>query len=266
MQSILEEKKKQAAENEETRTGTSDAVHQRLLPYLPFLDEIDEERRQQFEEYFLSAPDWLLSAIQVQEYGKNTVFIREGEPANMIYMVGKGSVKAVDYRIYGIVFDFMQFEDVFAFGGMEVVQGTELYQTTLETITPCTIAKIPRSTFSQWMGRDIRALKLETKNIARYLMEQSKRGRAYLFLQGSNRFTLYLVDAYSKYQKNGKLELRRSRQELADSTGLSVKTIDRSLKKLADNGLITREGSRFVMSQEQYEELNIIVSELIDRN
>ena len=30
-------------------------------------------------------------------------------------------IKAVDYRIYGIAFDFMRFEGLYAMGGMEVV-------------------------------------------------------------------------------------------------------------------------------------------------
>ncbi|MDO5425118.1 MAG: Crp/Fnr family transcriptional regulator [Eubacteriales bacterium] len=238
---------------------------ERLDKALPFLKSLEAKRRNQFEEYFRSAPQWLLDSFQVLKMEKDTVFIKENTPVDTIYFVGKGMVKAVDYRIYGIAFDFMQFDGVYAFGGMEVIMDEPLYRTTLQTVTPCIMVKIPKKTYAKWLDTDIRALKIEAKNVACYLLEEGRNDRAYLFLQGADRLALFLVDTYLKYQVNGVLLVNSTRQELADSSGLCVKTVNRAVKKFEENGWITRKGSKFTMNQEQYGKMNAMVSKLIER-
>jgi len=44
-----------------------------------------------------------------------------------------------------------------------------------------------------------------------------------------------------------------------------VKTINRAVKKFEENGWITRKGSKFYIDSEQYQKMNAVVSELIER-
>ena len=55
-----------------------------LYDELPFLKDVDRERQEQFEEYFKSAPLWLMDAFQTEELEKGTIFGREGEPAEAV--------------------------------------------------------------------------------------------------------------------------------------------------------------------------------------
>lgn len=236
-----------------------------LYQVLPFLKELDKKRREQFEEYFYSAPVWLMDSFQVVEIKKGTVFVRENAPVDTIYLIGKGMIKAMDYRIYGIAYDFMRFEGVYAMGGMEIIMDLDTYRTTLQTVTDCTIVKIPKEKFARWMNTDSRALKQEAKSIGHYLFEQGRNSRAYLFLQGADRLALYLVDTYAKYAKNGVLQVNSTRQELSESSGLCVKTVNRAVKKFQEKGWITRDGRKFYIDKEQYRKLNAIVSELVER-
>jgi hypothetical protein len=98
-----------------------------------------------------------------------------------------------------------------------------------------------------------------------YLFEQGKNSRAFLFLQGADRLAFYLVETYTKYAKNGILYVDSTRQELSESSGLCVKTINRAVKKFEENGWITRKGSKFYIDSEQYQKMNAVVSELIER-
>lgn len=41
------------------------------------LDEIEKDRRKQFEEYFRTAPMWLMDTFVVEELEKGTVFVQE---------------------------------------------------------------------------------------------------------------------------------------------------------------------------------------------
>ena len=230
----------------------------------PFLKAIPEDRRRQFENYFATAPSWLLESLTIEEMKKGTIFIREGEPADTIYLIGTGTVKATDYRIYGISYDFMLIRNkVYAYGGMEVIMDLDTYRTTLQTVTPCMVLKIPRIQFQRWLSSDIVALKNESKLVAEYLLEEARNSRASLFLQGSDRMALLLVNCYEKYAENGIHRTKGNRKELSDCTGLCMKTVNRSIKKFCESGMITQDGRDLIMDQEQYLKLKDIVTTIL---
>ena len=220
-----------------------------LYSVLPFLKKCKRETQQQFEDYFQTAPAWLMECFQVEEMEKGQIFVRENTPIDTIYFVGRGTIKATDYRIYGITYDFMSFDCVHALGGMEIIMDLDTYMTTLETATPCT---------------DLRVLKLEAKLTGKSLLEDGRKSRAYLFLQGSDRLAMLLTERYELYAKNGILWVRGGRQGLSDTTGLCVKTINRSVKKFLEEGLISKEGNQLLVSFEQYKKLKELIAAIID--
>lgn len=235
-----------------------------LFDALPFLKELDRDRQEQFEEYFKGAPLWLLEAFQIEELPKDTVFIREGEPADTIFFIGRGIIEATDYRVYGTPYNYMQFDRVYAFGGMEFIMDLPIYKTTLRTITKCTIIRLPRAKFEKWMYSDIQALKHEAKLVGEYLLKEGRNNRLFLFLQGADRLALLFVERYERYGRNGLLRVKESRQSLADETGLCLKSVSRGVKKFEDEDLITKEGNRILINQSQYERLREMISEKID--
>lgn len=238
--------------------------HKSLYHALPFLKELPLERREEFEEYFKSAPVWLMDSFQIEEAEKGTVLVRANEPVDTIYFIGRGNTKGTDYRMYGIVYDFLRFDKVHAIGGMEVLMDLDTYRTTIETITRCTVVKLSRTKYEKWMLSDIRVMKLESKRTCELLLEDGRNSRAYLFLQGSNRLAMLLTGRYEKYAKKGILQLSGGRQELSDATGLCVKTINRSVKKFSEEGLITKKGNQILVDEGQYRTLKEIVDALVD--
>lgn len=230
----------------------------------PFLKETDNKRREQFTEYFHDAPQWLLEEFRIEKIGKDTLLVKEGEPADTIYYVIKGVVEAADYRVYGVPFNYMRFDKLYAFGGMEFMTDEDVYRTNLWTVTDCVVIKLSRTVFGKWMYSDIHAMKYEAKQICEYLLAEGRNNRLFLFMQGADRLALFLVDHYKKYHKDGWLEISAGRQSLADETGLCLRSVNRSIKKFYDEGLITKKGQKILISKEQYLELCKIVEKKID--
>lgn len=235
-----------------------------LYDALPFLRDIDRDRQAQFETYFRSAPLWLMDTCQIEKLDKGAVFIREGDPADTIFFIGRGIIEAIDYRVYGIPYDYMRFDRVHAFGGMEFIMDLDTYQTTLRTVTDCVVVKLPRSKFEEWMYSDLQALKYEAKLIGEYLVRDARQSRIFLFLEGADRLAMLLVTRFEQYNQDGRLLVRESRQTLASETGLCVKSVNRAVKKFLDEGLVTKEGSRVLLDRRQYEGLRALVSRKID--
>lgn len=234
-----------------------------LEEVFPFLKSIDRGRRDQFLAYFRNAPLWIFENFTIERLEKGRTFIREGEPVDAVYFIGDGIIKATDYRIYGISFDFMLFTNVYAYGGMEIIMGIDTYKTSLQTVTDCIVVKIPRAQFDKWMQTDIQSLRYEAKLMGEYLLEQARNVRAFLFLQGSDRLAMLLINRYEKYADKGVLRLNNDRQELSDFTGLSVKTITRSVKKLKEDGLLSRSGNYILVDRKQYESLKESLTEVL---
>ena len=69
-----------------------------LHKVLPFLKNIDEERRKQFYAYFENAPTWILENLIIEHVEKGRTFIKEGSPADTIYFIGEGTIKATEER------------------------------------------------------------------------------------------------------------------------------------------------------------------------
>lgn len=235
-----------------------------LYDALPFLKDLDRDRQEQFETYFRSAPLWLMDTFQVEKLDKGKIFLREGDPADTIFFIGRGIIEAIDYRVYGIPYDYMRFDKVHAFGGMEFVMDLDAYRTTLRTVTDCILAKLPRGKFESWMHSDLQAFRHEAKLVAEYLVKEARQSRIFLFLEGADRLALLLANRFEQYGRGGRLMVQESRQSLASETGLCVKSVNRAVKKFMDEGLITREGARILLDRRQYEGLRALVSRKID--
>jgi CRP/FNR family cyclic AMP-dependent transcriptional regulator len=55
-----------------------------------------------------------------------------------------------------------------------------------------------------------------------------------------------------------------NRQNLADETGLSLKSINRGVKKFWEAGLLTKRGNQLIINKEQYEGLKEMLSSEVD--
>lgn len=237
-----------------------------LYERLPFLQSLREPRRRQILDYFKTAPDSLADHFKAEFLPANTVFIREDSPAKYIYLIADGIVKATDYRVLGIEFDFILFDKVYAMGGMEVLMNMPNYRTTLTTSTECIMIRLPRAPYEKWLLNDLVALKSESHLACEYLLEQARLSRAYLFLEGADRLAMLLVCKYEKYAKDGFYESRGKRQNLANEVGMSMKSITRSLKRLIDEGLVTPHKYSISVNHDQYLQLKARIDQIFDSN
>ncbi len=233
-----------------------------ILVRFPLLRELDRERREEFEDYFRTAPAWLLDACSLQEVEKQTTLIRAGDPADTVFFAVDGIIRSAGCPIYGVGYDCRFFCRMCAFGGMEVFLRLDRYQTTLQAQTHCTFLRIPSQDFRRWMDSDLVALRRESQHVGEYLLDMVEETRTLLFLQGADRVALLLVNRYRKCARDGVLQISRDREDLSDFTGLCRKSISRSLKKFREEGMLTIQGNHILVNREQYLRLQARVSQV----
>jgi CRP/FNR family cyclic AMP-dependent transcriptional regulator len=155
----------------------------------------------------------------------------------------------------------MWFYPVISFGGMEVLLDLEDYQTTLSTMTTCTMLVIPRTVFEQWIKNDNKALSMEVKSMGSLLLEEVKKERIFLFMPAFDRVVYLLTQIYEQTAENKICTIKLTHQDLADRTGLSLKTINRSLKELELEAHIGRIGNKIVINESQYSYMKRLMEE-----
>lgn len=227
------------------------------------LGELPEKHKSYLQLLFHNAPLWLFDEMEFVSIDKDRTFICEGEPVNHAFIFVSGSVRAIDYRIMNIEYNYMSFHPVTMFGSMELLNNMDVYQTTLVAETSCNMICIPANIFMQWMKSDGDALLLEAGSIIAYLLEQARTDRIFLFAQGMERVALLMVKEYERNMERESCTINFSRKEWSNRTGLSMKTVDRTIQAMAEEHLVekTRGGLRFGFSQ--YQKMKAYLSEKI---
>ena len=104
--------------------------------------------------YLSNAPYWLIESLCVVKKPKDKLIVEENAKADTIYILVDGTVRAVDYRIKGVAYDYMWFYAVEVFGSMELFFNIPKYMTTLKTVTDCTFLVLSREQYRRWIWDD----------------------------------------------------------------------------------------------------------------
>lgn len=231
------------------------SLEENISRIMELQNSLPKEQSETLNKLLSNAPRWVLESTQIITKKKNTIFVEENTPADTVYILVDGTVRAIDYRIRGVVYDYMWFHALKVFGSMEIFFEIPLYMTTLKTVTECTFLTMSRANFDKWIWDDKNALRMEVARIGDYLLEESRNERVILFLQGADRIIYLLTKSYEAENPKDEYIVNISRQELAERSGFSLKTVNRSVQKLQQDGFIGRNGRRIVINREQYDQM-----------
>jgi CRP/FNR family transcriptional regulator, cyclic AMP receptor protein len=218
------------------------------------IDTAPQPQREYLQQLFKHIPIPNRSC-RIVKMKANTKFISANEPCTAIWILIEGQVRATEEQISGDVYVFTEFQAPELFGEMEGLSGITYYKVTLVTSTDCTFITMSMDNYLNWIRHDAEALFLRVQAIMSHVLVESKNDRAYLFLDGIDRLVLYMTNYYQEHAKDKLCIIQTKRQQIAEQTGFSVKTVNRSIKKLLDDGLIAKREGKIAITERQYETL-----------
>lgn len=227
------------------------------------IEKLPKKNQNQLIDYLYSAPLWLFDKMRIVNLDEEEIFVREDTLVENVYLLVEGTVKAVDYRVLGVEYEFMRIDAFNTFGPMELYLNESYYQTTLAAITKCTFIAIDSDSFNTWLNTDAMVIQKDIKMLLGYLLEQTKKERLFLFLHGTDRFVLVLTRLYAQYENDDVCELKLTIDEYANISGLSRKTLNRAIAALKAKGHITRLGHSIIINQDQFRQMNEYLSDII---
>ncbi|MDO4322136.1 MAG: Crp/Fnr family transcriptional regulator [Lachnospiraceae bacterium] len=223
------------------------------------IESLDKDKAMYLKNYFKNAPDSVKRSVTVKRMPKEKVFINEGEKVNKIFVLLTGKVLAMDYRIYGMVYGYLQFEPIEVFGAMELLMGEDKYRTSLIATEDSLCFVIPRKEYELWLRNDLGVFSMQTEKIIRYLVEEARWERLYVLLSATERVCVFLCKQYQMYEKAGTYVVTMSRRRFADSVGISERTYTRIIADMQGKGMVKKMGRNIVVTQKQYEEMKKLV-------
>lgn len=208
--------------------------------------------RQLLEQIFEKEADGILQNAYVQEMTRGKKFVTQKEALNAIYILVSGTVSVLEEYTDGNAYVFQENTAPTIFGEMESFADMDCYIASLIAKTDCTFLVISKSDYMHFMRTHKELHMKRMKEDLSSVLQRGHKDRWTLQLQGVERIRLYMIRNYKKTGNNQPYELLTTRQSIADETGLSLKTVQRAMKELKEQGDLTTKGHKILISEQQY--------------
>lgn len=215
------------------------------------------ERRKYLNDFFENCPEELVRVMQYVKIPRGTAILQAGMDCKYVWGIINGEISVTDIQMLGNVYSFAESSgfNIVIIGDYEPFAGLTEFQNTIYAVSDCDLFQIPTAGYMRWMRQDSRALFMRAQIFAQTLAQEISNERKYLLLNGRDRLVLYLIRSYGKWEGKGEYVLQKTQSQLAQRIGMNVRTVQRSIRKLEADGLISCKGSRLCISKEQYERL-----------
>ena len=217
--------------------------------------------------YFEHMPEELKTRYTIKKYPPGTIIHQKDYPLDYFGIVCSGDHRVINEFENGNVFMIEKNEAIDFVGEVAILAEKERTSVSIETLTECVVFMISREDFEAWIAKDIHLLRLVAHKIAYKLYRSSYNRGARLFYPP----TFLLLDYILKYatahriEENGEIILRKTREGIREELGMTVKTINRTITKLKEDGMIDTRKGKVVMSLEQYEKAREQIADYLEK-
>lgn len=194
-----------------------------------FIYELPHEIRRIFE-----------SRSRVVSFKKGEYIYRQGEDANAVYRLLKGSIQMVSYGIDGKEFVAVEFRDGDCFGEMGVLDGMQRVSNTL-AMSDVSLQMISANDFHDMLEKHPEF----SKSVLRCLCRRQRLSATFLSesvaLSLPQRLALMILRmalAHGQTDERGASIVPTSQEDLGRRLGSSRQTVNKALSKLAEDGVL----------------------------
>lgn len=219
------------------------------------------------EAFTAHIPEELDGRFRLKSYAPHEVIRQKDSPLETIGILLKGSFRVVNEFENGNVF-MIEMNDAVSFvGEVALPAGASTTSVTIETVTDCLVAYLPAAGFDAWLRQDSRLLRSLSEHVAAKLYCSSYNRGERLFYSAKYVLLKYIIQQAESggVRGAGRMVIGKTRQQISEEVGMTVKTINRILTKFCKDGLISTERGKVALDAGQYhrarQELKVYISE-----
>ncbi len=213
--------------------------------------QLENEQAKAFME---KIPENIKDRCKLKKIEKGKLLVLKGNNIENIYIHFQGKMQVKNEFENGFVYSFANIKPIAYIGAMEIMANKKTYSSTLQTTTECIILKMPKSDFKNWINIDQKFTLEVLHFVSKSMYEQSLKTGEVLAYPAICILTNYLINVFENEDKDV-VFLEKTREEIASILGFSVRTINRNLKELKDENLITVNRKGISITKEQFDKL-----------
>lgn len=217
------------------------------------------------EPYLSHMPESLRGAYTLRMLPPGFLIHQKDALLDTVGLLCDGTLKVVNEFDTGNAYMIEYDRAVDFIGDVAVLAEKEKTSVTIETVTDCTVLFFSRADFESWLCQDPHLLRLMAKRVACKLYHSSYSRGAELFYS-SPRLLLEFLRRYADEHphQDGVIRVAHTRQELSEQLGMLPKTVDRTIRRLKETGLITTSKGKICMDSAQREAIGRRLAEWIE--
>ena len=210
----------------------------------------------ELEGYLRFMPEELKLRYTIKTYPPGTIIHQKDEVLTYFGIVCKGYHRVINEFENGNVFMIERNDPIDFVGEVTILAEKEKTSVTIETLTECTVLYFSRKDFEWRISQDIHFLRLVSHKVAYKLYRSSyNRGRR-LFYPPQHLLMVYLTQYIEERKPEGEVKvISRTRQELYEETGISIKTLNRTIQKMKAEGAVGIYKGKISLTREQYQRM-----------
>ncbi|MGL5693531.1 MAG: Crp/Fnr family transcriptional regulator [Peptostreptococcaceae bacterium] len=190
----------------------------------------------------------------MKEIQKGRIVVLKGNEIESVYISCQGKMQVKNEFENGFVYSFANVNPIAYIGVMEIMANKQTYSSTLQATTDCIILDIPKDDFLDWIKSD-QELTLEIlRFVSNSMYEQSLKNGEVLAYPAICILISYLINVFESDDKET-IFLEKTREEISSLLGFSVRTLNRNLKILKEDNLISVTRKGILITEEQFNQL-----------
>ena len=213
--------------------------------------QLENEQAKAFIE---KIPENIKDRCKLKKIEKGKLLVLKGNNIENIYIHYQLKMQVKNEFENGFVYSFANIKPIAYIGAMEIMANKKTYSSTLQTTTECIILKMPKSDFKNWINIDQKFTLEVLHFVSKSMYEQSLKTGEVLAYPAICILTNYLINVFENEDKDV-VFLEKTREEIASILGFSVRTINRNLKELKEEKLITVNRKGISITKEQFDKL-----------
>lgn len=215
-----------------------------------------EEKYPALKEYTKQMPPDIRSRCTVRTHAAGSIIHQKDMELTCFGIIVSGETRVINEFENGNVYMIERNKAVDFIGEVTILAGMEKTSVTIEAATPVTAAYISRQDAERWLKEDMNILSLVGRRIAYKLYRSSYSKGTRLFYPPSYMLLDYLVK-YGNYVGFGGpasppfIIISKTRQLLQEELGINVKTLNRTIRQLKEEGFLGVEKGKITFDLEQ---------------
>ena len=214
-----------------------------------------EEQIPKLKNYTKNMPADIRSRCIVRKHPAGTLIHQKDMELDYFGIVAIGSDRVVNEFENGNVYMIESNESIDFIGEVTILAKMPRTSVTIEAVEECLVAYISRKDAEYWLSIDHNILSLVAEKVAYKLYRSSYHNGLKLFYPPSYLLLDYLVKYANFYSINqtSTITIAKTRQMLQEEIGVNVKTLNRTITQLKEDGFFTLCKGKITFNYSQYQ-------------